>query len=30
MSNDDIEIAYLEIDYVSDWSGEEYTVTAGF
>lgn len=30
MSADDIEISYIEIDYIDDWSGEEYTVTAGF
>ena len=30
MSAADIELSYIEIDYVNDWSGEEYTVTAGF
>ena len=30
MSSEDIELSYIEIDYVNDWSGEEYTVTAGF
>jgi len=24
------EVSYLEIDYVDDWSGEEFIITAGF
>lgn len=24
------EVSFLEIDYVNDWSGEEFIITAGF
>lgn len=27
---DEREVSYLEIDYVDDWSGEEFIITAGF
>lgn len=27
---DEKEVAYLEIDFVDDWSGKEFVVTAGF
>ena len=27
---DEKELSYLEIDYVNDWSGKEFIITAGF
>ena len=24
------EVAYLEIDYIDDWAGKEFVITAGF